>query len=138
MINYMQEQEERAKAFAKALTTEEFFTHTANLNPQDYNSSREYKDYQIQKNKLEISDITWKNKARKNFGITFTIILIVQNLFVICLVMLSFSLGKISEASTVLSVVIPATLLETAYIIKIMIAWIFSNTDYFNHKKPEK
>lgn len=67
MINYMQEQEEREKAFAKALTTEEFFTDTADLNPQDYKSSREYKDYQIQKNKLEISDITWKNEARKKF-----------------------------------------------------------------------
>ncbi len=94
--------------------------------------------YQHQKWRMELQEIAWKNKSRKIYGFIFTALLVVQNCFLAYFVYKAYTQWRIKELQFVLPIIIPATLLETAYIIRIMMEWIFSNTDYFNHKKTGK
>lgn len=79
---------------------------------------------------IKIDDHTWRLKARKRYGTTFVSLLLVQNIVVFWMVGHAYCNDKLSDLSLVLSVIITGTLVETAYIIRIIVQWVFSNIDY--------
>ncbi len=81
---------------------------------------------------LKLEDHKWRIRARKRYAITFLLILAIQNLAVFILIYLSYFKHDLKDLSIVLSVLITGTLVETGYVIKIIIQWIFSNIDYKN------
>jgi len=80
--------------------------------------------------KLKVKDHTWRIEARDKYAQIFVGLLIAQNIAVFFLVYLAYALEDLKEVGTVLSVLVTATLIETGYIIKIIVQWIFSDIDY--------
>lgn len=131
----MKEEQERTEAFADAIPQAGDFVPKDNLNKNG--DDPHFTTYLKEKEALELSDIRWKNWARKFFGYAFTTLLALQNIALGYFIFKSYADFRTEELHLMLTVIIPATLIETAFIIRIMVTWIFSNTDYFNHKRPE-
>lgn len=132
--------EERNIAFDNLQLNSKTFQVAEKLTPEadsQRKHAEKFGDYEEQKWSEEISEIKWKNKARKYYGTVFTLLLFLQNISAFYLIYKSYCQNRIQELRYILPVIIPATLIETAYIIKIMMQWIFSNIDYFNHKKSD-
>lgn len=128
----MKEERERIENFADEIPQTNNFVSKNNLNNNEEPSH--FTKYLEQKEKLELSDISWKNWARKFFGYIFTGLLLLQNSALITFVYKSYTDFRTNDLKIMLTVIVPATLIETAFIIRIIVTWIFSNTDYFNHK----
>lgn len=79
---------------------------------------------------LEKEDLAWKLKARMWYSLAFSLLLLMQNIFAFGLVFWAFRAGRIGDLAIILSALLVGTLAETAYIVRIMITWIFSNSQY--------
>ena len=79
---------------------------------------------------LEEEDLKWKLRARKVYSLIFVFLLGIQNLFVFLLVAWAFFTDQLGQLAIILGTLLIGTLAETAVIIKIMVTWIFSNSDY--------
>lgn len=80
--------------------------------------------------KERIKDVQWRITARKFYGYMFLLLLFLQNAIVFYLVGNAYFANKLSTLQPVFAVLIPATLLETAYTVKIIVQWLFRDIDY--------
>lgn len=92
-------------------------------------------DYLEKKKLLELNDIEAKLRTRKWVAIVLFVLLYLQNAIVFLL--LSYALisndlteTQISMFKILLPIIIPATLGETAFAIKIIIQWLFKEIEY--------
>jgi len=90
-------------------------------------------------------DADWKLKARKVLCWFFCIFLGIENVLLWTFVFLIFYYRSnlFSEIQPVLSVIISGTIIQTGYIIKIIVRWLFTDISYsshpvFNLKNEEK
>jgi len=85
---------------------------------------------------------TWRHDTeskigfRKFFAVLFTLLLLVQNIFVYWIVYKSFFFTieglKIEDVQVLLSVLVTGTIGQTVSIIWLMVKWVFSDIDYKN------
>ncbi|MBN1374221.1 hypothetical protein JW962_02715 [Candidatus Dojkabacteria bacterium] len=92
-------------------------------------------DYLDQKQELELNDILNRLKTRRWVAIVLFILLFLQNiavfgLFVYVLLVTGIPTEKIDMFKIVLPIVIPATLGETAYAIKVIVEWLYKEVRY--------
>lgn len=81
---------------------------------------------------IQIEDITWKVRARKQFGWAMLVLLAAQNIIVFGVLIYALVIGRLEELQIIFGIIIPATLGETAYMVKIIIEWLFRDIDYSN------
>lgn len=103
--------------------------------PQTLRSSEEVS--QSQSNSKDFAtvryeDILWRVVARKKVGWTLIWLLIIQNLVVFGLVAWAFYTGQLQDLQIIFGVLIPATLGETAYMVKTIVSWLFTDIEYPN------
>lgn len=79
---------------------------------------------------IQKEDYSWKVTARKKYGWVLMILLICQNIFVFGFLILALLSNKLTELQIIFSVIIPATLGETAYMVKVIIQWLFKDINY--------
>ena len=79
---------------------------------------------------LKVKDHTWKIGARTIYARIFVGLLITQNIIVFTLVCIAYKTETLKNLSLVFSTLFTATLVETAYIIRIIVEWLFSDIDY--------
>jgi hypothetical protein len=79
---------------------------------------------------LKLEDFSWKIKARKTYGKVLMAILIIQNLVVFGLVTGALLLNKMADLQLVFGVLVTATLGETAFMVKVIIEWLFKDINY--------
>lgn len=87
---------------------------------------------------LREQDIEWRIDRRPYYGVAMLLLLIVQNLVVFGLVVWAFACNKLAEVGYILSIILAATLIETAITVRIIIQWLFSNIDYSTKKYKNK
>jgi hypothetical protein len=80
--------------------------------------------------KIQRKDYEWKVAARKIYGRILIALLILQNIAVFTLVFWAFISGKLGDLQTVFSILVPATLGETAFMVKTIIEWLFKDINY--------
>lgn len=84
---------------------------------------------------LEEADLRWKLMARKLFSGIFTGILVLQNIGVAWILYAAYVDGKLESLAVISSGLVVGTLAETAFIVRIMVQWIFSDSRYEVRKK---
>lgn len=84
--------------------------------------------------KVRLHDAKLKFWARIVIGFLLSGLLLWQNVQVFSLVWGSFASGHLPELTTILSIIVPATLAETAAVVHTMVKWIFKDTDYERHE----
>jgi hypothetical protein len=75
-------------------------------------------------------DYDWKLTARKTYGKILLILLILQNIAVFGLVFWAFISGKMKDLQLIFSILVPATLGETAFMVKTIVEWLFKDINY--------
>lgn len=80
--------------------------------------------------KLREDDIQWRIKARKRYGMIFCGLLILQNIVIFGLVMHAYGDDKLENLGIIFSILVTGTLVETGYIIRIIVQWLFSDIKY--------
>lgn len=79
---------------------------------------------------LKLEDFTWKIKARKTYGWILVVLLFAQNIVVFSLVIGALLFDKMQDLQIVFGVLVTATLGETAYMVKVIIEWLFKDINY--------
>jgi hypothetical protein len=79
---------------------------------------------------IQKDDYTWKVNARKRYGWILMALLICQNIFVFGFLVAALMINKLGELQIIFSVIVPATLGETAYMVKVIIQWLFKDINY--------
>ena len=79
---------------------------------------------------IQKQDFEWKVTNRPIYGKRIMDLLIGQNIFVGSLVFLAFLCGKLQELEIILGVLVTGTLVETAFSVRVVIQWLFSDTKY--------
>ena len=90
-------------------------------------------DAEFEKEKhLRFKDIEWKLKSRKHYGFAIFFLLCAQNAVVFFFVGYAFFFSKenLKDTQLILTVLAPGTLLETAFMVKILVQWLFSDINY--------
>jgi hypothetical protein len=96
------------------------------LEPEDdvfISTSEEFVD-------LQLEDFTWKIRARKSYGWVLISLLIAQNLVVFSMVGVALLLGEIEDLQLIFAVLVSATLGETAFMVKVIVEWLFKDINY--------
>lgn len=79
---------------------------------------------------IQKQDYSWKVGARKPYGFALMILLFLQNFLVFGILIWALAVNKLAELQIIFSVIIPATLVETAYMVKVIIEWLFKDINY--------
>lgn len=79
---------------------------------------------------IQKEDYSWKVKARKPYGLALMILLFLQNFLVFSILIWALYADKLRELQYIFSIIIPATLVETAYMVKVIIEWLFKDINY--------
>lgn len=79
---------------------------------------------------IQKKDYSWKVDARKPYGALLMILLFLQNFLVFGILIWALAVNKLAELQVIFSVIIPATLVETAYMVKVIIEWLFKDINY--------
>ncbi|MEO6728888.1 MAG: hypothetical protein ABIM99_03115 [Candidatus Dojkabacteria bacterium] len=79
---------------------------------------------------IQKQDYSWKVGARKPYGLALMFLLFLQNFLVFGILIWALATNKLSELQIIFSVIIPATLVETAYMVKVIIEWLFKDINY--------
>ncbi len=79
---------------------------------------------------LQLEDYTWKVGSRKIYGRVLIGLLLVQNAFVFGLVGYAIVTGNIQDLQLIFAVLVTATLGETAYMVKVIVEWLFRDIQY--------
>ncbi len=82
---------------------------------------------------IEVRDKEQRVKARPLVGIWLAALLTLQNSFLIIFVWKVTKLNNPEDFSVILSIICPATLVETAAFVHTMVKWIFSDVEYKTH-----
>lgn len=80
-------------------------------------------------------DFAWKVKSRKTFGYLLLFLLFIQNLatYGLIIYVIVWKSDLIKDLQVILSILIPATLGETAYLVRTIVQWLFSEIDYIKN-----
>lgn len=78
----------------------------------------------------QVKDISWRVKSRSRFGYAMLFLLFLQNIAVYGLVIAAYVRGDLKDLEIIFGILIPATLVETAFSIKVIIEWLFRDIDY--------
>lgn len=105
----------------------------AELHESDYEDLIAQHDLQVLE--LEEADLQWKLRARKIFSSIFTTILVLQNTGVAWLLYVAYRQGQLESLAVISSGLVIGTLAETAFIVRIMVQWIFSDSRYEVRRK---
>lgn len=89
-----------------------------------------YFDMSEEFTELQLEDYTWKVRSRKNYGWVLVGLLIAQNLAVFTLVFIALRANRLEESQLIFSVLVGSTLLETAYMVKVIVEWLFKDINY--------
>ena len=79
---------------------------------------------------IQKQDYSWKVGARKPYGLALMLLLFLQNFLVFGILIWALATDKLAELQIIFSVIIPATLVETAYMVKVIIEWLFKDINY--------
>ncbi|MFS8131161.1 MAG: hypothetical protein ACMG57_04235 [Candidatus Dojkabacteria bacterium] len=79
---------------------------------------------------IQKKDYSWKVDARKPYGYALMVLLFLQNFLVFGILIWALAVNKLAELQVIFSVIIPATLVETAYMVKVIIEWLFKDINY--------
>ncbi|MEP7104134.1 MAG: hypothetical protein ABI721_05510 [Candidatus Dojkabacteria bacterium] len=79
---------------------------------------------------IQKKDYSWKVDARKPYGLALVILLFIQNALVFAILIIALFTDKLAALQVIFSVIIPATLVETAYMVKVIIEWLFKDINY--------
>lgn len=79
---------------------------------------------------LQLEDYSWKIRSRKSYGKVLVGLLIAQNMIVFSLVSYALAAGKMQDLQIIFGVLISATLGETAFMVKVIIEWLFKDINY--------
>ncbi len=79
---------------------------------------------------IQREDYSWKVKARKFYGRLLMSLLFIQNFFVFALIVLALFTDKLKDLQLIFSIIIPATLVETAFMVRVIIQWMFKDIEY--------
>jgi len=79
---------------------------------------------------IQKKDYSWKVDARKPYGYALMFLLFLQNFLVFGILIWALAADKLAELQIIFSVIIPATLVETAYMVKVIIEWLFKDINY--------
>jgi hypothetical protein len=90
---------------------------------------------QEQLNKERLLEIQFKNRFRKYLSIFFAILLAGQNIAVFWVIFYVIARNQLKDLQLIFSVLTGATLIETYFITKIIINFVFSTSDYSSDKK---
>ena len=83
---------------------------------------------------VRLKDARLKYWARIIGGSFLCLLLLVQNVLVVLFIWAAYNANRLSELTIIFSVIIPATLAESAAIVHTAVKWIFADTDYKRHK----
>lgn len=93
----------------------------------------DYKEqYDRSLTQIEVKDLQWIITERPRILKYFKWLLGSQNLFVFALVFIALLTGKLSELQIVFSVLVAATLTETAFAVRFMVKFLFQKITYEN------
>jgi hypothetical protein len=81
---------------------------------------------------IELKDLHWVVQERPNILKYFKWLLGAQNAVVFGLVLLALGMGELSQLQIVFSVLVAATLTETAFAVRIMVTFLFQKITYEN------
>jgi hypothetical protein len=96
--------------------------------------ARPARDFDEREFDVQLDDYKWRLKARKIYGFLLIALLFIQNAYVGWLVCNAFVCNDLKNLSTVLGFIVNGTLIETAFIIRIIVKWLFSDIPYRNTK----
>lgn len=94
------------------------------------NIVKKSQDLRKELDKARTLDIKVKIVLRIAYALFFGWLLTTQNIYVFNIIKESQKVGGLSEIQPLLAVVVPATLAETYFIVRIMVEWTFSDIDY--------
>lgn len=78
-------------------------------------------------------ELRWRIHARKWYGRWFLLLLLVQNGFIFYLVYRAYADNRLDKLSLVFSTLVAGTLIETAYIFRIIVTQLFKDIEYQNY-----
>jgi hypothetical protein len=84
--------------------------------------------------KIRLSDVNWRVNTRKMFAWCLLVLLFLQNLAVFGITFTAYFQNRLQDLSLIFSVLVSATLVETAFSIKIIVEWLFKDIDYSSTK----
>lgn len=119
------------------ITNENISLNEENLEVMDLRDSTKSKLAATVDEFVEIQkkDYAWKVDARKPYGFALMILLFLQNFLVFGILIWALSADKLAQLQVIFSVIIPATLVETAYMVKVIIEWLFKDINYPRKKQ---
>ena len=82
---------------------------------------------------VRLADAKLKFWARIVGGIFLCLLLLAQNIFVAVMIAAAYKAARLQELSLIFSIIIPATLAESAAIVHTAVKWIFKETDCTRH-----
>jgi hypothetical protein len=91
---------------------------------------------QDQLNKERLREVQFKNHFRSYLSVFFAILLAAQNIAVFGVIYKVLATNQLKDLQLIFSALTGATLIETYFITKIIINFVFSTTDYSSDKKP--
>lgn len=80
--------------------------------------------------RLRVEDTEWRVWFRKRLGWILIGLLIIQNVVVFSIIIFALIFGKVADLEIVFGCLIAATLGETAYVVKIIVEWLFRDINY--------
>ena len=94
------------------------------------------RDFHNEKSNLQIKELGWRIGARRNYGRALMWLLWLQNIFVFFLIGHAYSHNILKDSALALSILISGTLVQTAYIVRIIVTELFKDINYkdYDHK----
>ena len=83
--------------------------------------------------KLFKEDANWKIKSRKWYAPIFLGFLFLQNFATYTFIYILYNQGRLEELQLFAASIFVGLIAETAYIVKIIIKWLFTDIDYSKH-----
>lgn len=80
--------------------------------------------------KERIKEIRLKNNLKKGFAAFFTMLLLIQNISVFGLLYWALMTNQLDRLGIIFATLVSATLLETYAIAKVIVNWMYKDTDY--------
>lgn len=104
-------------------------------NEKSYNQFKEeITSKDIEKNlKLRRKDFKWRIKNRKSLTCALLNLLFIQNILIFGLLFYSAFRGQLKDLELLFSIIVPATLGETAFMVQIIVKFLFSEINYRDH-----
>ncbi len=87
-------------------------------------------DIQKELNDARIRELRFKNSARIGLSVFASSLLIAQNIVVFYLVYYALVLGQLHNLQVVFAALTTATLVETYFIMRIIVTFVFSSSNY--------